>query len=77
MAENYENSNENWVHVDAYTRDDGTQVSEYWRRKRGSGDFAPPNPLSRINTPYNYQLGEIVPPYLQSNVDSSISQKIA
>jgi len=24
MAENYENSNGNWVHVDAYTRDDGT-----------------------------------------------------
>ena len=31
MSENFENGN--WVHVDAYTKDDGTQVREHWRRK--------------------------------------------
>ncbi len=27
------------IHVDAYTKDDGTHVNEYWRRKRGNGGF--------------------------------------
>ena len=31
MSENFENGN--WVHVDTYTKDDGTQVREHWRRK--------------------------------------------
>jgi len=39
MSENYQNSNGEWVHVDAYTRDDGTHVSEYWRRKYVNSKF--------------------------------------
>lgn len=45
MAENFEN--ENWVHVDSYLRDDGTRVSEYWRRKyAGQIQYDNPNALS-------------------------------
>ncbi len=46
MSENFENGN--WVHVDSYLRDDGTRVSEYWRRKYVNPAFAnnEPNSLS-------------------------------
>ena len=37
MSENYENKNSDLVHVDAYTKDDGTHVCEYWRRRPGNG----------------------------------------
>ena len=41
MSENFENGD--WVHVDAYTKDDGTQVREHWRRKY-AGDVQYDNP---------------------------------
>ncbi len=45
MTENFENGN--WVHVDSYLRDDGTRVSEYWRRKyAGQIRYDNPNALS-------------------------------
>ena len=45
MSENFENGN--WVHVDSYLRDDGTRVSEYWRRKYvGQVQYDKPNALS-------------------------------
>ncbi len=45
MSENFENGN--WVHVDAYTKDDGTQVREHWRRKYAKQvQYDNPNALS-------------------------------
>ena len=38
MAENF--NDETWIHVDSYLRDDGTRVSEYWRRKYVNPAFA-------------------------------------
>ena len=51
MTDNFEN--ENWVHVDAYTKDDETQVREHWRRKYATGipepdkSYYKPDPFNR------------------------------